>query len=196
DTTESVSDWGDMQISVKVRISDPAGVDNFYRLTAVRTDGAYYGNKDEPWNPEVPVTVYEEDCSYSSYDEPLIAPQQEEEDLFGMYIENRYYLFSDELIAGKNYDLTLKIPHSWPDPDYYEFSHFNIRLESVSRELYLYLRSLSAHQQTKDNFLTEPVLVYTNIENGLGVVGARVSSAVNIEIGSYPVEGVTYQYGF
>jgi hypothetical protein len=196
DTTEIVTGWGVMQMVVKVSMSDPGETDNYYRLTANRTDGAYYGDKEQPWNPEIPVTVFQEDCSYSSYDEPLIAPLQEEEDLFGMYIENRYFLFNDELIAGKNYDLTLKIDHSWPDPGYYEFSHFNFRLETVSRELYLYLRSLSAHQQTNDNFLTEPVLVYTNIENGLGVVGARVSSAVNIEIGEYPVAGVTYQYGF
>ena len=48
--------------------------------------------------------------------------------------------------------------------------------------------------QTNDAFITEPVLVYTNIENGLGVVGAMSSSTVTLKIGEYPVDGVTYEY--
>jgi hypothetical protein len=193
DTAEDLQAEENILLKVKVRFSDPAGKNNFYRITARRADGSYYGNKGEPWSLDFPVMVYEEDCSYASGNDPVINPQQEE-DLFGMYLQNSYYIFGDELIAGKQYDLALELNHRWPDTDYYEFSQFNFELQSITEDLYLYLRSSSAHSQTNESFITEPVLVYTNIENGLGVVGAMSSSAVTLKIGEYPVEGVTYEF--
>jgi hypothetical protein len=187
DTTEQRMEWGDMTLVAKVRFSDPGGEENYYRMTARRMDGAYYGSKEEPWS-----AVYEEDCSYTASNDPVINPQQQE-DLFDMNIQNSYFVFGDELIAGREYGLTLEIPHRFPDTDYYEFSLFYFELQSITEDLYMYLRSSSAHMQTNDAFITEPVLVYTNIENGLGVVGAMSSSTVTLKIGEYPVEGVTYE---
>ena len=41
-------------------------------------------------------------------------------------------------------------------------------------------------------FLVEPVLVYSNIENGLGVFGAASNTIERINYGHYPVDGVYY----
>ncbi len=194
DTTEDKETEGNIMLLTRVRFSDPAERNNFYRMTAWRLDGSYNGNKEEPWSPEIPVTIYESDCSYASGNDPVINPQQqEEEDLFGISVQNSYHIFGDELIAGKTYDLTLEMNHRWPDTDYYEFSQFNFELQSITEDLYLYLRSTAAHIQTGDNYITEPVLVYTNIENGLGVVGAMSPSKATLRIGEYPVAGVTYE---
>ncbi|HUW93723.1 MAG TPA: DUF4249 domain-containing protein [Bacteroidales bacterium] len=180
----------------KVKFADPGVTENYYMLSVTRLEGYYNGDPSVPFYPEASVSVYKSDESYAAREDPLISPSQEE-DLFGMYIENTYNVFSDELISGKEYDILLKMYiHKQPDTDHFEFSHFRIELHSISRELYLYLRSYSAHLQTRDAFFAEPVLVYSNIENGLGVVGARVPSVATIEIGSYPVEGVTYDFGF
>jgi hypothetical protein len=193
DTMETVQQDGNLILVLKIRFHDPAGTDNMYRLKAVRTDGKYSGNKSQPFDPLIPVYVTESDCGYGAYDEPLIAPRQEE-DIFGMFMTNTYNLFSDELISGRDYDLTFKIDHIIPDTDYFEFSYFCIELQSVTKDLYLYLLSFSAYNQTRDNFLSEPVLVYTNVANGLGVFGALSSSADTIRIGEYPADGVIYEY--
>ena len=193
DTLIRPAEWGEKQMIVKLSFRDPAGEENLYRLTARDMMGKYYGDKQEPYSPEVPVTITDYDVSYSSYKEPLIAPRQED-DIFGMYLDNSYYLFTDELIAGKEYTLTMTLRLNQPDTDYYEFSNTYIMLHSVSRDLYLGLQSYSAHMQTRDNFLAEPVPVYTNITNGLGIVGAMSSSAVSLIRGDYPVEGVYYEY--
>jgi Domain of unknown function (DUF4249) len=193
DTGSVMAEWGDRLLDVKVKFRDPAGEANHYRVTARGTGGSYYGNKDEPYLPFNPVVVTEADFSFGVYNEPLITPKQDD-DIFGMYLQNTYNLFNDELIAGKEYDLTLRYHYMQPVPEYYEFTHLFFSLHSVSPDLYQYLQSLSAHMQTKENFLAEPVMVYTNVSNGLGVVGAMSTYTDSLKIGEYPVEGVFYEY--
>jgi len=193
DTIENLPSGGNIIMEAKVRFSDPGGKNNFYRISARCAEGMYYGDKSVPWSPETPVSVYVNDCSYASDNDPVITPRKEEQDLFDMQIQNTYHIFNDDLIAGKEYALTLELNHRWPDTDYYEFSLFDFELQSITEDLYMYLRTSSAHMQTNDAFITEPVLVSTNIENGLGVVGAMSSSTVTLIIGEYPVEGVTYE---
>lgn len=195
DTTSVLSEWGESLIVVKLKFLDQAGTDNFYRFSARSVSGFYPGDKQEPFSPMMPVVVTEANISYGAYTEPLIAPQQED-DIFGMYLENNYYLFTDELISGKEYGLTLKYPQKYPQTDYYEFVHAILNLHAISGDLYLYLQSYSAHMQTRDNFLAEPVLVYTNIIGGLGVVGAMTTSADTVKNGDYPVDGVVYEYQY
>jgi hypothetical protein len=191
DTLAKTADWGEKHLVVKLNFRDPEGEENLYRLTARELEGMYDGDRNEPYSPEIPVSVIENDISYGTYGEPLIAPRRED-DIFGMYLNNSYYLFTDELIAGKEYTLTMEYRHSQPDTSYYEFSHLYFMLQSVSRDLYLHLQSYSAHMQTNDNFLAEPVPVYTNITNGLGIVGAMSTSVISLKRGEYPVEGVYY----
>lgn len=192
DTSSVISEWGDRQQIVKIKFRDPAGMDNYYRFTARGIAGTYYGDKQEPWSPLIPVMVVETDLSYGVLAEPLITPRQEE-DIFGLELQNTYKIFIDELISGKEYSLTMQFNLLLPDTDYYEFAHASFSLHSITRDLYLFLQSNSAHMQTRENFLAEPVLVYTNITNGLGVMGAMSTSAINFQIGEYPVEGVPYE---
>jgi len=179
----------------KVKFADPAATVNYYRISVTRLEGIYSGDPSVPYNPEIPVRVQMSDDSYAATADPIIAPEQEE-DLFGIYSSNTYNVFSDELISGKEYDLKLKISfYRRPDTTRYEFTHFKIELHSISKDMYLYLRSYAAHLQTRDSFFSEPVLVYSNVIDGLGVFGSGVISTANIEIGEYPVEGVNYTRG-
>jgi hypothetical protein len=182
------------EVKIKLKFRDPADTDNYYRLTARALTGTYLGKSDVPYDPFFPVTVYDSDIGYGALSEPLIAPQQED-DLFGMYLRNDFYLFMDELIDGKEYSLTLA--YSYPGPlaiDHYEFIHAYFSLHTITKDVYLYLQSYSAQRQTIDNFLAEPVPVYTNITGGLGVVGAVSVSTDTLKAGEYPVEGVYYDY--
>jgi hypothetical protein len=191
DTSSSLAEWGYRVLTVKLRFRDPAGEDNFYRITANSLRGIYYGNRDVPYDNETAVTVYEDDISYGILSDPLITPRQED-DIFGMTVANAYYLFLDELIAGKEYLLQFTYEGGYPDRSYYEFLHAWFRLSTITEDLYLYLKSYAAHRQTNDNFLAEPVPVYTNITNGLGVVGAMSTTVDSVAVGEYPVDGVLY----
>lgn len=182
------------EVKIKLKFRDPAETFNHYRLTARALIGTYLGNKDEPYDPLFPVTVYDSDIGYGTYSEPLIAPRQED-DLFGMYLQNDFNLFTDELIDGKEYNLTLGYNYSGPPAlEYYEFIHAWFSLHAITRDIYLYLQSYSAQRQTIDNFLAEPVPVYTNVNGGLGVVGAETVSTGSLKAGEFPVEGIYYDF--
>ncbi len=45
----------------------------------------------------------------------------------------------------------------------------NFRVYKLSKELYQYIRSSQKQQQIGDNPFSEPVFVYTNVKNGLGI---------------------------
>lgn len=194
--TATDSEYGyNTYLVTKVKFTDPGATENYYRISVTRLEGYYNGDKSVPYRPEIPVRVTMSDDSYAATADPIIAPEQEE-DLFGIYSSNTYNVFSDELISGQEYDLTLKISfYRRPDTTYYEFTHFKIELHSITKDMFLYLRSYAAHMQTRDSFFSEPVLVYSNVTDGLGVFGSGVISTADIKIGEYPVEGVNYQYG-
>lgn len=191
DTSSTDVGNGYRELVVRFRFRDPAGENNYYRFSASGTTGYYYGNKNEPFNPFTPVNVQRQELSYGSLSDPLIAPQQED-DIFEMYLQNTYFLFTDELIPGREYSLRLTYTGVYPDTDYYEFLRARFCLNNITRDLYLHLQSYSAHVQTRDNFLAEPVPVYSNVVNGLGVVGAAAAGCDSLKIGEYPVDGVTY----
>jgi hypothetical protein len=189
------SDWAGYTqhlIKAKVHFTDPAGMDNYYRINVMARSGRYGGTKNLPYDEEMPVIVHYNSLGSSAGNDPLINPQREE-DLFGDAPDNRYALFSDELISGRDYDLKLDLYLTELDTTYYEFTHFDVDLQSVSKDLYLFLISSSAHERSKDNPLAEPVIVYSNVNNGLGVIGAVTTSRATIKYGSYPVAGVKYE---
>lgn len=191
DTSSTEISYGLHELVVKLRFRDPAGEKNYYRFVASGTTGYYYGDKNEPFNPFTPVSIQRQELSYGSLSDPLIAPQQED-DIFDMYLQNTYFLFTDDLIPGREYLLRLTYTGVYPNTDYYEFLRARFCLNNITRDLYLHLQSYSAHIQARDNFLAEPVPVYTNIVNGLGVVGATSVGCDSLKIGDYPVEGVAY----
>ena len=192
DTASYKQDEMRAYLVAKVRFDDPGGRDNYYMVSGRQKNGHYNGNPAEPWYPGSSVSVTENDLYLGADDEPLIAPNLNEDPL-GIY-SNNFRVFTDELIGGRQYDLTLKLSYMKPDTAHYEFSCSQIYLQSITRDLYMYLLSYSAHVEASDAYISEPVLVYTNVENGLGVVGARSFSSATIQIGRYPVEKVNYRY--
>ncbi len=192
DTSSIAMEYGNRQLNVKLRFRDPADEENYYRFTAPARFGIYYGDYGPPFNPEQKVYIRADDLSYGALNDPIISPMQED-DIFEIYPENEYCVFSDELIPGKEYTLNLTYHGLNFKSEYYEFLRAFFRLNSITRDLYLFLRSSSAHGQTEDNPLAEPVPVYTNIVNGLGIVGALSFTQDSLKIGEYPVEGVRYE---
>ena len=192
DTSSSDIGYGNRQLNVKLRFRDPADEENYYRFTAPATIGNYYAFPGEPYDPGQKVYIRSDDLNYGGLSDPIISPMQDD-DIFGIYPQNEYYVFTDELIPGKEYTLNLKYSGLNLNTENYEFLRASFRLNSITRDLYLYLQSYSVYGQTEGNPLAEPVPVYTNIINGLGIVGALSFKQDSLKIGEYPVEGVQYE---
>lgn len=83
---------------------------------------------------------------------------------------NKYCIFSDELIDGKEYTLNVYVPLDKDNPwGALPKTLVKAEIHSLSENLFRYLRSVELAGQT-DNF-TEPVKIFSNIQNGYGILG-------------------------
>lgn len=152
----------------KVRFSNPIGVNNYYRLVV---------NNCTTVNGRITTKEYRNDIE----DIVFGSGKNNLDGLFSEAGYDPYNVFSDELIDGRTHTITFihkqdfyindKKPYI-PDTSIHYERSINIDLQSISRAYYLYLKSLKA-LGLADAFMSEPVQIYTNIDKGLGILGAR-----------------------
>ncbi|MBK7409851.1 MAG: DUF4249 family protein [Saprospirales bacterium] len=124
-----------------MEFQDPAGEDNYYQVEAF----------------VVISDTLSGDFSYSLY--------MEWEDVLAEYHNGRLS-FPDGPIDGKKYTLKAYFfdnIHEIPD------AKLKVRLRSISRDRYLFLRTLDLYGNAQDNPFAEPVVVHDNIEKGVGI---------------------------
>ncbi len=81
-----------------------------------------------------------------------------------------YFVFSDETFASaiKTFESYSNNPFAYPDPN--TVSTVTYSLTSINYETYLYHKSVQKQANTDPTF-SEPVKVFTNVENGYGIFG-------------------------
>ena len=95
-------------------------------------------------------------------------------------------LFDDEMFNGTEKEISIDFfdyKSFWFEEEGVEVQ-FILELTSVSESYYTYIRSLRAHYDNQDQFIFagEPVQVFTNIENGLGVLGSMSVDTMLLEL--------------
>lgn len=187
---------------VTVRFSDPADEKNYYRLGVTVRIGKDQSYVNEAGDSVIMVQVMD-NISYGEIesDDPVLATNSNADDIFSESSSFGYALFTDELFNGKTYDLDFYLS-SWISEQLRslntlnrEFYSINIELQSLTKETYYYIKS-SSSSSIGDGLFTEPVQVFNNIENGLGIFGGCSSTVSHTEKGTYPIDGVQYYYGY
>lgn len=91
--------------------------------------------------------------------------------------------FTDEMFNGKNKTINISTNCYIYDSS---FEHLlEIRMLHISREMYLYAKSLRKSNQESSGLdipVGEPARVYSNIDNGLGIFGAFTALADTIQL--------------
>lgn len=182
----SVKDYGGWNTyrQFKISLQDRPGEKNYYRLD-IWHDMTVYG-RDFAGNDTVvhihnTALVNRKDIILT--DGNPMNSDDDDNDLFGTYIENKYNVFTDSRFADAS--CTLKVYTDLYN-DYgslyiYDIIRYSrtitVRLLSISEAEYRYLKALNCLES--DNYedtLMEPVIIPSNVANGLGFVG--VSSEV------------------
>lgn len=125
--------------------TDPAGQRNFYRLSFL-----YYSNVTNSFLP----------FDFDTDDEILLNPDTEKQD-------DGSFLFSDALISGKTSNISIRFPQLTATGT----RRYCVKFELLSEEAYRYLTTLSKvrNQQTGNSPFQEPVILFSNIDNGVGI---------------------------
>lgn len=147
------SSEGDKVDAIDIEFQDPVDEENYYAFSGIQRM-AYFDGQD---------TSYFESNIYLESNDPLIN--------FGT---GQLLLLSDAAFNGNTYKASLY--------SYNELSEGEIRIQllSISRDAYLYHRSLSNYYDAQDNPFAEPVNVHQNIENGHGIFGLASVSEIEL----------------
>ena len=152
----------------KVSFSNPVDVSNYYRLVVQNSTSVNGIITNNEYRNDI------EDIVFGSGKNNL-------DGLFAETGYDPYNVFSDELIDGTNHTITFihkqDFSRNYNDPYLFNTTvnferSVTIDLQTISEAYYLYLKSLKA-LGLADPFMSEPVQIYTNIEKGLGIFGAR-----------------------
>lgn len=150
----------------KLKYNDPAGISNQYQLSCRIWYKDQHG--DEVW-----------------YDQAIWVPESET-----MLFDNAYgsLLWSDKYSDGKEVELRFVFHYSYyykqrklQENDYVRFTFF---FQSINHDYYTYLKSLNLYYETggSENPFSEPVVIFSNIENGYGIFGAYSADTVSTRI--------------
>jgi len=110
--------------------------------------------------------------------------------VFGQYaaVDDEFiFVFNDEIFNGNTYSITvygnIYIPSHWDDSE----RNMHFYLHSISENLYKYFKTYNKQVQRGDDLmelyqkgLIEPIPIYSNIENGLGIFGGFSTSCDSI----------------
>lgn len=140
---------GNVQGTLELTFSDPPGTDNYYQVSL------YSFVKDYDYNDSTIFWIYKRDINFT-VDDPVV---QKTEAYYGAA------RFSDELIDGQTYKLKLDFEDWEASLDQVYF----IDLVSLNRDSYLYRSSVQEYYESSGDPFSEPVLIYSNIENGFGI---------------------------
>lgn len=141
--------FGDVYDLVEVYLKDPAGVKNYYEISLY---GIYYQIVQNPNTNEFDTLGV---SYFPVYAEQFSDPAVQEGFEGGA-------LFSDQFFDGQTYKFQAQVYFNGNAP-------YLIRIKNITEDYYKWSRSYLDKRNSEENFLAEPVSVFHNLENGLGI---------------------------
>lgn len=160
----------------RVRFRDPGDQQNYYRMVVKRRVSYEYGEE-----------IYISDNFMAFSLDGMDTQTGGFIDLIGG--EENWdvqHLITDELFNGKEF--ILKFTHFFNNTEYSQqykdmyginqstSESLVINLQSITRDTYLYLLSKNSAENSLNGFFSEPVQIFNNIENGIGIFGSYNNS--------------------
>ncbi len=146
--------YGNCTFDLTVRFNDPASAENYYLFS-----GYSY-------------TI--DNYSSDTLEDRIYFDQKEGENAFVETYSSEGLIFSDKYFNGKSFSFSVAVE----DWDFTTGKAYFFVLSSLSRNAYLYKKSLAMYENSHNNFFAEPVQIYNNIKNGYGIF-AGYSSAID-----------------
>jgi hypothetical protein len=128
---------------ITLSFTDDPGIKNYYRLLI-----RYYNSGTLIWTP----------LNFNSNDIVFLNNDK---------LNDGSYLFSDRTFSGRTKVLTFNIPFglAMGTPKY------EVSIKSFSEDYYNYLRQTDTYNQNGNGVSNDPIILRTNVTNGLGIIG-------------------------
>lgn len=187
----------------KIKFSEPANETNYYRLVKFENKGKFYPVYNETDTLQYFINQHSSGEDRFNSNDPVFSNVHEDANsyIFGSGW-NSFGIFTDELINGKDYEVSVyeSIGYSndyfesfsFIDTEKGEFETIKFAFQSISSDMYFFLKSIDLQSYNDGSPFSEPVPIFNNIENGYGIFGSYASSYIEITKGEYPKEGIEY----
>nr|WP_321452778.1 DUF4249 family protein [uncultured Carboxylicivirga sp.] len=168
---KSMYDYSYSSIKVMCALDDPSG-DDFYRLVAWMPKIEY-----DFINDEIYFNVNNlQQCEIASKDPVLNGNTVPGNEDFTDMPPNIYGVFDDSFFNGSDYNLNFELYNysdfSFLNGNEQEFiSNIVIDVQKISKDLYLYYKSVDANLYYGESPFSEPVKIHYNVSGGAGIVG-------------------------
>lgn len=198
DTASTVDEYGERRIAFKVVFDDPPGEDNYYMIS-VRSDKVvtyteYFYYEDTLYvdlEKDTVVIGYTRDSTVydNNYNDHVwfesadLAIEQWD------YHSNRI-IFSDKLFDGKTYSINASF-YTWFLYDASDSVTLYVSLHSIDQHYFKYIDSREDHYYAKGDPFAVPVVVHSNIENGVGILGG-----MSVDVDSFKLAPLKYDWQY
>lgn len=165
----------EQSVNCVIRFKDDGNTENYYWFNI-------WGNRTSHiWDYQ-----YSED---SLINEPSYLYFNSDDPIIDSWVKwgERGFVFSDKLYNGKNIEFKISICKDAFGESDTIVVYFN--LCNINKDYYLYTKSLEMHMEVQEDPIAEPVQVYTNVENGLGIFSGYSALTDSISFIGYGYEG-------
>lgn len=173
----------------KITLQDRPNEKNYYRLD-IWNDIAVHGQYDS----RIDTVLYARETSIINREDVILtdgkpsSSEDDEDDLFGSYIENKYNVFADDRFSDAT--CTLKVyTQLYHDYNLWLYNvtrrskSITVRLLSISEAEFRYLKALNTLESGNyEEALMEPVMIPSNVKGGLGFVGISSETRITMQL--------------
>ena len=165
--------FSEYSLEFRFTINDPANVDNYYQLKAFFLDPTDNQKRYLTLNINDDV-LFEQDPTGDYFDLNMQVA----------YNRGSQVLFSGDRINGLSHVIRGEI-EGLNNPILHRGTKLYLEVTSLSRDLYLYHVTRRNQQQNGDilSVINEPVIIHSNVNGGIGILGASSSMLVEIPLG-------------
>lgn len=163
-------------LEYRFTFADPAGEDNYYMVEVIQAEEFYINYVLDPESGQFMAdTVWLEQPFFFNVgmntSDQVIASENDSFLGESLTFGDRFF-FSDDLFEGSTREFVVRITEPLPT------ARFVLRLSTLSEAYYRYRVTERRFFDTNGDPFAEPVLVFSNVEGGLGIFGGVSSSSV------------------
>ncbi len=196
DTSVIKDEYQQSMLALDVKFTDPGNRQNYYMLQAYLK---YSYEMYDPYGFTVDTLYQNEDTVIVDTTWGIYTMQEMMEPMYltsnDVIVESissfgNGLVFRDELISGTTY--TMK-----SSAYVYAYSAIGdmyaiVYMRSISKDYYMYMKTLSAHYSANGDPFAEPVFVYSNVENGMGIFAGYTQTVDSIKLDPSQFNGGWY----
>ena len=173
----------------KITLQDRPNEKNYYRLD-IWNDIAVHGQYDS----RIDTVLYARETAIINREDVILtdgnpsSSEDDEDDFFGSYIENKYNVFTDDRFSDATCTLKVytQLYHNynlWLYNVTRRSKSITVRLLSISEAEFRYLKALNTLESGNyEEALMEPVMIPSNVKGGLGFVGISSETRMTMQL--------------